>query len=113
FFADPVWHQPDTKAQAHSVVRFLMTRPVPGGGVAFPVIDSNGKSGGLLLMGDHYPRYAVTEFVRRGLTSGWDAAAKEVYGLAGVDDLEAKWIEWLKTPGSKMPDPPAPPAARP
>ena len=54
------------------------------------------------------PRNGVAEFVRRGLKAGWDAAAKEVYGFAGVDDLEAKWIAWLKTPGSKLADPALP-----
>jgi hypothetical protein len=32
----------------------------------------------------------------------WDKAAKLVYGFDSVDDLEAAWIEWLKTPESKV-----------
>ncbi|MBX9583570.1 MAG: hypothetical protein K2X87_24985, partial [Gemmataceae bacterium] len=57
------------EAQSHMVGKFLLAR---GGKPAF------------------------VRFVGVGMKDGWEKAAKDVYGFASVDALEAAWIAWMK-----------------
>jgi hypothetical protein len=80
-------------AQAHSVTRFLLTQPIA---VRAP---------------RSFPRQMFLRFVLDGTKSGWNQAAREVYGqrdeMVNVNVLEEAWIAWLKTPESRLaPDQP-------
>jgi hypothetical protein len=59
----------------------------------------------------------LVAFVARGTegkdAAAWDRAAKDVYGFESVDALEQAWIDWLKTPGSRVGGPVAPKAGEP
>lgn len=43
-------------------------------------------------------RQKFLDFVGTGLTAGWDRAARDIYSFKSVDDLQAAWIESLRTP---------------
>ena len=45
------------------------------------------------------PRYL--KFVKQGLETGWDAAAKTHYGLADVRELDRAWRAWHKVVASR------------
>ncbi|QJW97700.1 hypothetical protein [Frigoriglobus tundricola] len=77
-------------AQGHSVGRFLLLQA-----------DAEGRC-------RHYA--AIGDFLRLGAKSGWDSAAKEVYGFPDVPALEASWIKWMKSRESDL-RPAAPPYA--
>ncbi|MFO0852707.1 MAG: sigma-70 family RNA polymerase sigma factor [Gemmataceae bacterium] len=107
FFKDAVWHTPDTRAQGHSVIRFLMNRTADLG--VQGVVDGSVIRRELTAGGDPAAR-GVFVFLNAGHNSSWEQSARAVYGFKDVDDLEAQWIAWLKTPGSKLPpEPPATP----
>jgi hypothetical protein len=91
------------RAQGYSVIQFLRYRPVVSREpkLTFDIIDANQKPNAVYLDDRHFSHFVLIEFVRRGITDGWDAAAKEVYGLESVDDLEEAWIEWLRKPQGK------------
>lgn len=40
------------------------------------------------------PRFL--EFIRAGMSEGWDASVRVHYGFTGVAELEACWLEWLR-----------------
>jgi hypothetical protein len=67
-------------AQGHTACRFLLTRKS----------KVQAKS----------PEQALTRFVTTGMESGWDEAAKAVYGFDDVSELEEAWLAWLHTPES-------------
>jgi RNA polymerase sigma factor (sigma-70 family) len=71
--------------QGYSVVRFLGSRT--------PKLPQIAGSS---------PMASLITFLQNGMDGEWDKAAKLVYGFDSVDDLEAAWIEWLKTPESKV-----------
>jgi hypothetical protein len=75
-------------AQGHSLARYLLTcRPKP---------DAGRATAG---------RRALVRFVESGLAEGWDSAAKQVYGFKSIEALETGWSEWLKSNGSRYPQP--------
>ena len=85
-------------AQAHSVVRFLL-RSAPG----LATVD-----------GPHPGCKALLEFLRQGSRGDWTKAGSTVYGFADLNVMEAAWLQWMKRPESKLPEPATivtPPAA--
>lgn len=66
--------------QGHSVARFLVSRG------AKPAAGADALA----------CRQTLLRFLDTGLTDGWDAAAKAVYGFDSVDALEEAWAEWLR-----------------
>jgi hypothetical protein len=40
-------------------------------------------------------RRTFLDFVATGQSGGWDPAIQQYYGLAGVDALQERWVEWL------------------
>jgi hypothetical protein len=68
-------------AQAHSVVRFLVAR--------------KGEP-------------AFVRFLELGLKQGWQSAARTVYELGTLDQLQEAWIGWMKTAASRAGLPAAP-----
>lgn len=95
--------------QSHSVVRFLLTRPVTLG---VPMLKDHPQLGKLFQTVAN-PHQQFIAFLHLGLdgnsAESWDKAAKTVYGFESVDALEEAWLEFLKKPESK----PKPPPARP
>jgi RNA polymerase sigma factor (sigma-70 family) len=96
-------------AQGHSVTRFLLAYP---GRNRVPVLGELPLLGRMFQVGseDHHRR--LVAFVALGMDgkggAAWDRAAKQVYGFESVDQLEERWIEWLKTPDSRLTTPPLP-----
>jgi hypothetical protein len=101
-------------AQAHSVTRFLLGQAV------VPAPHLNASAEMEKLMRDPKNRASdhirLLNFVWAGTNRGWDKAVPEMYRFANVNALEAAWIDWLKTPESRLaPDQPRelkPPATR-
>ena len=90
-------------AQGYSVCEFLAAR-TPG---EVPPADPFGVT-------TQYPdtplgrRMTLLKFVDRGLSPGWEQAAKEVYGFDSLDALQEAWVAWLKQPpkaASTIPSP--------
>jgi hypothetical protein len=81
-------------AQAHSVTRFLLTQPA------------------VLRAPRSMPHQIFLRFIHAGTKNGWDQAARDVYGTddaVKVSSIEEAWIDWLKTPASRLaPDQPRP-----
>jgi hypothetical protein len=103
---------PDAGAicQAHSVVRFLLARD---GRPAAPVDPQTaGRPDPFAPVGPQTAGRpdpgcaALMEFVRGGMSHGWDRAAEAVYGFEDVNALEAAWIAWMKGKESQLPPPP-------
>ena len=97
-------------AQGHSVARFLLTRkgettvPVLGD---VPFVKQSFRS-------DLGPHAAFVSLIRSGADGDWDRAVKAVYGFADVDALEQAWVEWMKTPASRVvTGPPVQPVGKP
>ena len=93
-------------SQGHSVCRFLLTLDTreliplhPGG-----VVD-----GGISPVKQLPKPRQLIRFIEYGLSDGWDVAAAKAYGFGSVDKLESAWIEWLKTPESRLDAKPAAP----
>lgn len=83
----------DTAAQGYSVALFLLGRSVE---LTAPVL------GDIPLVAPLFknpilPHNAFMLFVERGVSSGWDEAAK-LYGFADLNELEREWITWVKSP---------------
>ncbi|MDB5313524.1 MAG: sigE 36, partial [Gemmataceae bacterium] len=110
--------------QAHSVVRYLLTRQPNAdvgeiiwskGGRLRGVMPRGGPAGNGILGFDPENRYeSLLAFVWVGMTENtpesWDRAAKEVYGVESVDWLERGWKSWLDNPKSAWNPQPEPPA---
>ena len=98
----------DKWVQAHSVVRFLLSRKSPVKGFRVQAEDPQHRT--------HYElaarEGALLFFIRKGMEDGWDKAAKEYYGVENVAALEMAWIEWMKTKESRI-EPPDPSSGRP
>ncbi|MFL5341627.1 MAG: RNA polymerase sigma factor [Gemmataceae bacterium] len=73
-------------AQGHSVTRFLVERK---------------------------DRPAFLEFVKIGMKDGWEAAAKKVYDLSSLTELEQAWLDSLRSEAARDKRPAAPPVADP
>jgi RNA polymerase sigma factor (sigma-70 family) len=84
------------KAQAHSIIRFLLAGDVRlAGKISPPTADGPD------------PRCAaIVDFLRQGMRDGWNKAAKAVYGFENVAALETAWIEWMKGKESQLLAPP-------
>jgi hypothetical protein len=54
-------------------------------------------------------RPTFLRFVRQGMVDGWDAAAKECYGFESVEQLEAAWLQTLKSESGSVAGPARPP----
>jgi RNA polymerase sigma factor (sigma-70 family) len=92
-------------AQGHSLVRFLLTRPVPEPVVGdVPYLNKLFKNTGP----DLSPHARLRAFVDRGLQNntaeGWDAAVKKHYGFTDTDAMQEAWLDWLRTPESSLGD---------
>ena len=77
--------------QGYSAVRYLIDRGGPDGRAKLLRFVKEGMS-------EPDPR-------GHGTAASWDKAAKEVYGFASVDELEARWIESLQHPLPERPLP--------
>jgi RNA polymerase sigma factor (sigma-70 family) len=101
-------------AQGHSVVRFLLARPVTVGAPVLKDIPQLGK----LFQTVANPHQQFIIFLHLGMdgntAESWDKAAKAVYGFDSVDKLEEAWLEWLAKPESQLkPGRGSAPAAKP
>ena len=65
-------------AQGYSVVRFL--------------VETSG-------------RQAFLTFLAEGMQRGWDAAVRKVYGYSNIEELEDRWLSWMR--GQYAVQPPA------
>jgi RNA polymerase sigma factor (sigma-70 family) len=101
-------------AQGHSLARFLVNRASAGA----PVLKDVPHLGKLFEAGAEDGHRRLTAFVYLGVqgntAESWGKAAKVVYGIASLDELEQAWLEWLAKPESVLPPkagrrPPAPP----
>jgi hypothetical protein len=68
--------------QSHSIVRFLGMRSAKVGHLAGPI--------------------PLVWFLSYAQYHNWDSGLKNIFGVQSVDELEAEWIQWLKTPESRM-----------
>jgi hypothetical protein len=72
----------DTQSQEHAVCRFLLTLRPEADLIRFAKLGTAGKD--------------------------WNAATRAVYGVADADALEAAWLRWMASPGSRLAAPAAP-----
>jgi hypothetical protein len=89
-------------AQGHSVVRFLLTRPVTVGSPVlktFPQFCEQCRTVA-------NPHQQLIIFLHIGLdgnnAESWDKAAKAIYDFGSVDALEDAWLKYLEKPESRL-----------
>jgi hypothetical protein len=105
--ADPTVIQ----AQAHSVVRYLLTRQ-PNDDVGADAYGPQGRSRAAMVQGrwvlwnaeDRYD--SLLKFVWLGMVENtpesWERAAKEVYGVESVAWLQKAWLGWIANPNKSV-----------
>ncbi len=40
--------------------------------------------------------------MKTGATDGWEKAASTIYGFESLDQLEKRWLEWMKSDESRQ-----------
>jgi RNA polymerase sigma factor (sigma-70 family) len=76
--------QSDHTAQSLSVMRYLMWRSSQRVSTTTAILMS---------------------FIKKGQTAQWENAAREFYGFQSLDEMQTLWIEWLKSPASRITEP--------
>jgi RNA polymerase sigma factor (sigma-70 family) len=83
-------------AQAHSVVRFLLSRkPQPA---PIEIVGYDGKPIRLPATCEG----TFLGFLMKAAKGDWNTAIKEVYGIEDVTALEVGWLDWMKGQRSQM-----------
>jgi hypothetical protein len=99
----PVRDAKSISAQAHSVVRFLLSqKPREFSGDAKSHNDVKDPANPTFTF--HYinPEAAFLAFLQEGWKTDWGMAAKEVYGFDDVAAMEKTWLEWMTAKESRF-----------
>ncbi|MCS7166621.1 MAG: hypothetical protein RMI91_06475 [Gemmatales bacterium] len=70
-------------------------RDYPGNGLDIVTLYAQGYSVVRFLV-ETWGRAAFLQFLSEGMRRGWDVAVQRVYGCRNIEDLEERWLSWLR-----------------